>query len=40
MIKRRFRPVIASNIIAVLINFLSVIAYRYFVRMEKARQAV
>jgi len=30
------RPVIAWNIIAVLINFLSVFAYRYFVRLEKA----
>jgi uncharacterized protein with PQ loop repeat len=32
------RPVIAWNVIAVLINFLSVGAYRYFVRKEK-RQA-
>jgi MtN3 and saliva related transmembrane protein len=30
------RPVIAWNVIAVLINFLSVAAYRYFVRREKA----
>ena len=32
------RPVIAWNIIAVLINFLSVFAYRHFVRIEKSRQ--
>ena len=32
------RPVIAWNIVAVLINFLSVGAYRHFARMEKARQ--
>ena len=31
------RPVIAWNIVAVFINFLSVFAYRYFVRREKAR---
>jgi MtN3 and saliva related transmembrane protein len=30
------RPVIAWNLIAVLINFLSVGAYLYFVRKEKA----
>lgn len=36
------RPVIAWNLIAVLINFLSVGAYRHFVRIEKvqARQPV
>ena len=33
------RPVIAWNVIAVLINFFSVGAYRHFVRIEKARQA-
>jgi uncharacterized protein with PQ loop repeat len=33
------RPVIAWNLVAVLINFLSVGAYRYFTRKEKARQA-
>jgi uncharacterized protein with PQ loop repeat len=33
------RPVIAWNVIAVLINFLSVAAYRHFVRKEKALQA-
>ena len=32
------RPVIAWNVIAVLINFLSVGAYRYFVRKEKCKQ--
>jgi MtN3 and saliva related transmembrane protein len=32
------RPVIAWNIIAVLINFLSVFAYRHFARIERARQ--
>jgi MtN3 and saliva related transmembrane protein len=32
------RPVIAWNVIAVFINFLSVGAYRHFVRLEKARQ--
>jgi len=32
------RPVIAWNMIAVLINFLSVGAYRHFVRLEKAKQ--
>jgi MtN3 and saliva related transmembrane protein len=31
------RPVIAWNLIAVLINFLSVGAYRHFVRLEKAK---
>ena len=30
------RPVIAWNLIAILINFLSVAAYRHFVRVEKA----
>jgi MtN3 and saliva related transmembrane protein len=30
------RPVIAWNMIAVLINFLNVYAYRYFVRKERA----
>ena len=30
------RPVIAWNVVAVLINFLSVGAYRYFRNMEKA----
>jgi len=34
------RPVIAWNTIAVLINFLSVGAYRYFVRAERARSHV
>ena len=33
------RPVIAWNVLAVLINFLSVGAYRYFVGLEKARRA-
>ena len=33
------RPVIAWNVLAVLINFLSVGAYRYFVRLEKAQRA-
>jgi len=32
------RPVIAWNMVAVLINFLSVGAYRHFVRKEQARQ--
>jgi uncharacterized protein with PQ loop repeat len=32
------RPVVVWNVIAVLINFLSVGAYRHFVRMEKAQQ--
>jgi len=32
------RPVIAWNLIAVLINFSSVGAYRHFVRLEKAKQ--
>src|SRR5258705_10528088 len=32
------RPVIAWNVIAVFINFLSVGAYRHFVRKEKANQ--
>jgi uncharacterized protein with PQ loop repeat len=31
------RPVIAWNVVAVLINFLSVGAYFYFVRKEKAK---
>jgi MtN3 and saliva related transmembrane protein len=31
------RPVIIWNVVAVLINFLTVGAYRYFVRQEKAR---
>ena len=33
------RPVIAWNVIAVLINFLSVYAYRHFLRKEKAASA-
>lgn len=33
------RPVVAWNVIAVCINFLSVAAYRHFVRQERARQA-
>ena len=32
------RPVIGWNVVAVLINFLSVAAYRHFDRIEKARQ--
>jgi len=32
------RPVILWNVIAVLINFLSVGAFRHFARIEKARQ--
>jgi uncharacterized protein with PQ loop repeat len=32
------RPVIAWNLIAVLINFLSVGAYRHFVRTERVKQ--
>jgi MtN3 and saliva related transmembrane protein len=32
------RPVIAWNVIAVLINFLSVAAYRYFARKEKRQE--
>jgi uncharacterized protein with PQ loop repeat len=32
------RPVILWNMIAVLINFLSVRAFRHFSRIEKARQ--
>jgi len=32
------RPVILWNVIAVLVNFLSVGAYRYFVRLEKTKQ--
>jgi len=32
------RPVIAWNVVAVLINFLSVGAYRHFVRKERAKQ--
>ncbi|MBS0577780.1 MAG: hypothetical protein JSR36_00805 [Proteobacteria bacterium] len=31
------RPVIAWNIVAVLVNSLSVCAYAYFVRLEKRR---
>jgi MtN3 and saliva related transmembrane protein len=31
------RPVIAWNVVAVLVNLLSVCAYAYFVRMERAR---
>ena len=34
------RPVIAWNVIAVLMNFLTISAYRYFIRKEKARQGV
>ena len=30
------RPVIVWNVIAVLINFLNVLAYRYFARRERA----
>ena len=33
------RPVIAWNVIAVFINFLSVAAYRHFARLEKAELA-
>lgn len=32
------RPVVIWNVIAVLTNFLSVGAYRHFVRMERAQQ--
>src|SRR5215831_10722652 len=32
------RPVIAWNVVAVLINFLSVGAYRHFARIERAAQ--
>ena len=32
------RPVIAWNVIAVLMNFLTVGAYSYFLRKEKAKQ--
>jgi uncharacterized protein with PQ loop repeat len=32
------RPVILWNVIAVLINFLSVAAYRHFAQIEKANQ--
>jgi uncharacterized protein with PQ loop repeat len=32
------RPVILWNVIAVFVNFLSVGAYRHFVRLEKAKQ--
>lgn len=32
------RPVILWNVVAVLINFLCVAAYRYFARIEKVRQ--
>jgi uncharacterized protein with PQ loop repeat len=31
------RPVIAWNMVAVIVNFISVAAYRHFVRREKAR---
>jgi MtN3 and saliva related transmembrane protein len=34
------RPVIAWNVIAVLINFLSVGAYRYFARKEKRQETM
>jgi len=34
------RPVVAWNIVAVLINFLSVAAYRHFVRKERANGKV
>jgi uncharacterized protein with PQ loop repeat len=34
----RSRPVVAWNVIGVLINLLSVAAYRYFVRKERAKQ--
>ena len=34
------RPVIAWNVIAVLINFLSVAAYRYFARKEKRQETM
>ncbi len=33
------RPVIAWNVIGILINCFTVLAYRRFVRIEKARQA-
>jgi MtN3 and saliva related transmembrane protein len=33
------RPVIAWNLVAIIINFLSVAAYRHFVRVETTRQA-
>ncbi|HTS66578.1 MAG TPA: SemiSWEET family transporter [Candidatus Acidoferrales bacterium] len=33
------RPVIVWNVIAICINFLTVGAYRYFVRLEKGRAA-
>ena len=32
------RPVIAWNLVAVVINFLNVASYRHFSRIEKARQ--
>jgi len=32
------RPVIAWNVMAVLINFVTVAAYRHFARIEKVRQ--
>jgi hypothetical protein len=31
------RPVIAGNVLAVLINSATVISYRYFVRQERVR---
>ena len=34
------RPVILWNVIAVLVNFLNVGAYRYFVRKERAKQQI
>ena len=34
------RPVIAWNVIAVCINFLSVVSYRYFARSERARLTI
>ena len=34
------RPVVAWNVIAVLINFLSVGAYRYFLAKEKSQAAL
>jgi len=34
------RPVILWNMIAVLINFLTVAAYRHFVKLEKLKQPV
>jgi uncharacterized protein with PQ loop repeat len=32
------RPVIAWNVVGVIINFMSVAAYRHFSRLEKTRQ--